>query len=190
MQDISLHLLDIIENSVRAHATNVWITVVVDILKNRLTITVKDDGVGMDEQTLRHAQDPFYTTKLERVKKVGLGIPLFKQNAEMCGGNFVMNSAKGRGTELTAVFQFDHVDRMPIGSLADTLVGSMIGHPETDFHIHLSRRFISGDEAEFEFSTAVIKEELGGIPITYPDVIAYCNEAINEGIKNTKMEEL
>lgn len=76
MQDISLHLLDIIENSVRAHAANVWITVVVDILKNRLTITVKDDGVGMDEQTLRHAQDPFYTTKLERVKRLAWASPI------------------------------------------------------------------------------------------------------------------
>jgi signal transduction histidine kinase len=190
MQDISLHLLDIIENSVRAQASNVWIALEVAVLKNRLSITVRDDGTGMDAETLQHAQDPFYTTKLERVKKVGLGIPLFKQNAEMCGGSFCMSSTVGQGTELQASFRFDHVDRMPIGSLADTLLGSIIGHPEVDFHVHLSRKFISGDEAEFEFSTAVIKAELGDIPITYPDVIAYVNDTIQEGIKNTKMEEL
>jgi len=130
MQDISLHLLDIIENSVRASARNIWISIRIEVLRNELELVVLDDGTGMDAETLEHAQNPFYTTKLEREKKVGLGIPLFKQNAEMCNGSFFMNSEPGVGTELKAIFELSHVDRMPLGKIGDTMLGAIIGHPE------------------------------------------------------------
>ena len=132
MQDISLHLLDILENSVRAGARNIKVRVINNVLKNRLRIIVEDDGSGMDAHTLEKAQDPFYTSKEERVKKVGLGIPLFKQNAEIVGGSFKMASEPGFGTVLTVDFPLDHIDRMPLGNLKDTLLGGIIGHPEVD----------------------------------------------------------
>lgn len=190
MQDISLHLLDIIENSVRAKARNIWISIRIEVFRNKLELMILDDGSGMDAETLENAQNPFYTTKLEREKKVGLGIPLFKQNAEMCNGSFFMKSEPGVGTELKAIFELSHVDRMPLGKIGDTMLGCIIGHPEADFHLKLERLMISGEVHEFEFSTAEVKKELGDIPITYPDVIMYVDSAINEGIKNTKMEEI
>lgn len=190
MQDISLHLLDIIENSARANATNIWIDIKVEIMKNRLTINVQDDGDGMDEETLEKAQSPFYTSKSARKKKVGLGIPLFKQHAQMCDGDFVMISKPNVGTKLTAFFRFDHVDRMPLGDINTTIVSSILGHPEMDFHIILSRKMIDGKEFTFELSTTEIKAELGDIPLSYPDVINYLNETIKEGINKTKMEEI
>jgi len=167
MQDISLHLLDTIENSVRAEARNIKVRVITDVSKNRLRIIVEDDGVGMDAHTLEMAQNPFYTSKLERVKKVGLGIPLFKQNAELTGGCFKMASEPGFGTVLTVDFGLDHIDRMPLGNLKDR-----------------------GREQSFHFDTAAIKEELGDIPLTYPDVIEYIDQSLNQGIKNTNMEDV
>ena len=189
MQDISLHLLDIIENSIRAKAKLIRIKIIREVMRNELIFIVADDGTGMDEKTLYEAQNPFYTSKLEREKKVGLGIPLFKQNAEMCNGSFNIESKLGEGTTITSVFQYDHVDRMPLGKMEDTFVGSIIGHADVDFEIILINNMITGKRDIFEFNTVAIKEELGGVPINYPDVITYVSEVIKEGIINTKMEE-
>ena len=189
MQDISLHLLDIIENSVRAKATLIRIEIKREVMRNELSFIVSDDGKGMDEKILSEAQNPFYTSKLGRIKKVGLGIPLFKQNAEMCNGYFNLESKLGVGTTLTAVFQYDHIDRIPLGNLQDTFVSSIIGHADIDFEIILENKIITGENDVFEFSTIAVKKELDGIPITYPAVISYINDVIKEGIINIKMEE-
>ena len=189
MQDISLHLLDIIENSVRAKAKNIKIRIICDVQDNILRLIVEDDGVGMDSQTLAKAQSPFYTSKEEREKKVGLGIPLVKQNAEATNGSFKMTSEPGFGTVLTVDFQLDHIDRMPLGNLKDTLLGAIIGHPEVDFTIKLISHE-RGVEKSFYFDTAAIKEELGNIPLTYPDVIEYIDQSLLEGIQNTNMEDV
>jgi hypothetical protein len=190
MQDLSLHLLDIIENSVRAQAKQVDIRVHADLERNKLRFRITDDGTGMDEATLQRAMDPFYTSKVERTKKVGLGIPLFKQNAELCDGTFAMTSELGKGTTLDAEFAFDHIDRMPLGNLTDTLVNCIIGHSEVDWVIDIVRTGFDGKRV-FHFSTRDVREELGDeVPLTYPDVIQYIREMIEEGIKNTSMEEL
>jgi anti-sigma regulatory factor (Ser/Thr protein kinase) len=189
MQDISLHLLDVIENSVRAGAKQVKLRVIQDIRSNLLRLIIEDNGVGMDSETLDMAQNPFYTTKGEREKKVGLGIPLFKQNAELCEGSFNIASEPGFGTVMTVDFTLDHIDRMPLGNLKDTLLGSMIGHPEVDFYVNLI--YQSGCcKQSFLFDTAAIKEELGEIPLTYPDVIEYIDQSLLEGIQNTRMEDV
>ena len=189
MQDISLHLLDIIENSVRAEAKNIKIRIIRNVQDNILRFIVEDDGTGMDSQTLKKAEDPFYTSKMEREKKVGLGIPLVKQNAEAANGSFTITSEPGFGTVLTVDFQLDHIDRMPLGNLKDTLLGAIIGHPEVDFTIKLSS-YENGIEKSFYFDTTAIKEELGDIPLTYPDVIEYINQSLLEGIQNTNMEDV
>ncbi|MEN6445395.1 MAG: ATP-binding protein [Candidatus Cloacimonas sp.] len=189
MQDISLHLLDIIENSVRAKAKNIKIRIIRNMQENILRLIVEDDGTGMDAQTLEKAQDPFYTSKVEREKKVGLGIPLVKQNAEATNGSFKMTSEPGFGTVLTVDFQLNHIDRMPLGNLKDTLLGAIIGHPEVDFTIKLISNE-GGVEKSFFFETTAIKEELGDIPLTYPDVIEFINQTILEGIQNTNMEDV
>ncbi|HNX01304.1 MAG TPA: ATP-binding protein [Candidatus Cloacimonadota bacterium] len=189
MQDLSLHLLDIIENSARAEAKLIEIRIDVDEVSDRMKIFVRDNGTGMDSKTLAMAQDPFYTSKMERVKKVGLGIPLFKQNVEQWNGSFLMKSELGKGTELFAEFQASNIDRIPLGNIRDTLLGSIIGHPEIDFQVCLKHE-ISGANLHYEFDTIPLREELGDIPITYPDVISYIENDINEGIQNTKMEEI
>ncbi|MBN1948700.1 MAG: sensor histidine kinase [Candidatus Cloacimonetes bacterium] len=189
MQDLSLHILDIVENSVRAQARNIWINIELNIMRNSLIIRIKDDGTGMDQDTLVKVHDPFYTTKTERVKKVGLGIPLFKQNAENSQGNFRITSELGKGTEITAEFRYDHIDRLPLGKISDTLLAGIIGHPNTDYFIHLKRIKLDGEVLEFIFSTPDIKDVLGVVPLTYPDVIDYLEDVIQSGIKKIKMEE-
>ncbi len=189
MQDISLHLLDIIENSVRAEARKIKIRVVINSQDNLLRLIIEDDGCGMDSETLYKAQNPFFTSKESREKKVGLGIPLFKQNAELTNGAFNITSEPKFGTVITVDFTLDHIDRMPLGNLKDTLLGAIIGHPEVDFYICL-RNKDRGKEQSFHFDTAAIKEELGDIPLTYPDVIEYIDQSLFEGIQNTNMEDV
>lgn len=189
MQDISLHLLDIIENSVRARARNIKLRVINSPRDNRLRLIVEDDGTGMDPETLAQAQDPFYTSKVERIKKVGLGIPLFKQNAELSAGTFHIASEPGFGTVISVEFPLDHIDRMPLGNLKATLLGAIIGHPEVDYSIFLHYQKPCKEQF-FHFETAAIKEELGEIPLTYPDVIEYIDQSLTEGIQNTNMEDV
>lgn len=189
MQELALHLLDIIENSARADSKNICIEIVFDCPQNLLSIKVDDDGSGMDEETLTKAQDPFYTSKEARTKKVGLGIPLFKQNAQHCNGSFSMQSSLGEGTQLKATFEFNHIDRIPLGNVQDTLISCILGHPEIDFCLTLKTIENEGI-IDFAFDTKSIKDEIGDIPITYPDVITFIEQSICEGIKNNKMEEL
>jgi signal transduction histidine kinase len=189
MQDISLHLLDIIENSVRAGAKGIRIRIINDEQENVLRFIIEDDGCGMDTDTLEMAQDPFYTSKGDRIKKVGLGIPLFKQNAELCNGTFTMTSEPSMGTVLKVDFEKDHIDRLPLGNLKDTLLGAIIGHADVDFYVNLISRD-KGKEQSFHFDTQAIKEELGDIPLTYPDVIEYIELSLKEGIQNTNMEDV
>lgn len=189
MLDLSLHLLDVIENSVRAGATLINIIVDVDDNRNILSFKIIDNGSGMSAETLTGAQNPFYTSKTSRKKKIGLGIPLFKQNAEACDGSFSMKSELGEGTVLEATFKKDHIDRMPVGSLADTIINSIIGHPEADFYLKILHN-TQDQTLTYEFDTRLLKEELGDIPLSYPDVVQYIDQVINNGIKNTKMGEV
>jgi len=189
MQDISLHLLDIIENSVRAGAKTIRIRVINDEIANLLRFIIEDDGCGMDSDTLQMAQDPFFTSKAEREKKVGLGIPLFKQNAELSNGHFTLTSEPGLGTVIRADFENNNIDRLPLGSLKDTLLGAIVGHQEVNFFVNLISKN-KGKEQSFHFDTEVIKEELGDIPLTYPDVIDYIEHSLIEGIQNTNMENV
>jgi hypothetical protein len=120
---------------------------------------------------------------------VGLGIPLFKENAERCQGSLIIDSVIGKGTKITVRFAYDHIDRMPLGNIPDTILTSVLGHEQVDIHLELHNLNDKGEELEFKFSTALVKKELGDIPLTYPDVIKFISEMLKEGIKITDMEE-
>ena len=119
MQELSLNILDIAENSTRAGATLVEIAVTEDPDRDTLTIAVRDNGCGMDEKLLKSVRDPFTTTRTTR--RVGLGVPLLEEAAQATGGHLSIRSAPGKGTELEAVFGYSHIDRMPLGDLAGTI---------------------------------------------------------------------
>lgn len=131
MPEISLSILDIAENSVRAKASLIEIEVSVDTGSDTLTVIVKDNGCGMSKEQLEKVQDPFYTTRTTR--RVGLGIPFFKQAAESTGGSFSITSEIGKGTVAEAVFRLSHIDRMPLGDISSTIHMLIVFHEKIRF---------------------------------------------------------
>lgn len=175
MRELSLHLLDIAENGVSAGAQNITITIAEDLRADRLQLAVEDDGRGMDAAMVEQVTNPFITTRTTR--KVGLGIPLLKLAAEMCNGSLNVESTPNVGTIVTVDFQRSHIDRMPLGDVAGTMLSLLIGWPQ----VHWVLRYrVDGDE--FVFDDAPIKEELGDLPLSDPEVIKFLRGALREGI--------
>ena len=131
MEDLSLHILDIAENSISASAKRIEIRICEDQAEDLLTIEIKDDGRGMDEQALQKALDPFFTTRTTR--KVGLGLSLLAQAARQSDGRIELSSGPDKGTVVKAVFRFSHIDRKPIGDIYETIRTLVAGHPGVDF---------------------------------------------------------
>ncbi|MCX6027741.1 MAG: ATP-binding protein [Chloroflexi bacterium] len=177
MRELSLHILDALQNSLEAGATLVELIIEEDLPADRLTITVRDNGRGMTEEQMAHVTDPFFTTR--KTRKVGLGIPLFKAAAERCNGELNLASQVGVGTTLTATFQHSHLDRAPLGDMTGTLITVILGGAGEVGYVHR----VVGDAGtqEFEFHTAEIKAELGDVPLTHPDVRRWLQTFIAEG---------
>lgn len=171
MREIALNILDIAENSVKAKASLIEITVTA--ADNILTVTITDNGKGMSKDFLEKVTDPFTTTRITR--KVGMGIPLFKDAAEMTGGSFEIESEPGRGTRVTARFVIDSIDRAPLGDISDTAV-TLLG-PDIDFVWVYT---VNG--RSFTFDTREIKAELGDIPIDSPEIISFLRNLLKENI--------
>lgn len=131
MQDISLHILDIVENSIRALATRIKIKIEENMEKDWLTLEIEDNGQGMDEVTKNKALDPFFTTKAS--KRVGLGLPLLYQAARETGGKLEISSQAGKKTIIRATFRYSHPDRKPLGNIEETLLVLAAGYPAVDF---------------------------------------------------------
>ena len=128
MEDISLHILDIAENSIRAKAKNINIEIIEDKKNDLITLTIEDDGVGIDDKTKEYALNPFFTTK--KGKKVGLGLAFLSHSAEEAGGAMKIESEPGKGTKITATFKLGHIDRKPYGNLNETIKCLKTTHPE------------------------------------------------------------
>lgn len=131
MEDVSLHILDIVENALKAGAKNVVIRLAQGKRTDRLVLEVTDDGEGMDDETRRRSLDPFFTTK--RGKRVGLGLPLLAQAAKEAGGTLEVESAPGKGTKVIATFGLSHIDRKPLGDIQQTMHCLKATHPEVCF---------------------------------------------------------
>jgi len=165
MEDLSLHILDVVENGTAAGATLVEVRITEDPRQDRLEIVIRDNGRGMDPVLAATVTDPFVTTRTTR--RVGLGLPLLKMAAEETGGFLAVRSSPGAGTEVTARFQWSHIDRQPLGDVASTVVALILGHPEVDFAVVHDR----GGEVR-ELDTRELKEQLGDVPITTPAVLS------------------
>jgi signal transduction histidine kinase len=131
MEDLSLHILDIAENSISASAKRIEIRIDEDETNDLLTIEIKDDGKGMDEQTLQKVLDPFFTTRTTR--RVGLGLSLLAQATRESDGKIELDSKPGVGTTIKANFRFSHLDRKPMGDIDETIRTLVVGHPGIDF---------------------------------------------------------
>ena len=178
MRELSLNILDIAENSVKAGASLVTIEVTAE--GGTLDIVVTDDGCGMSPEFLSRVTDPFTTTRTTR--KVGMGIPLFKMAAELAGGSFAITSEEGKGTRVRASFELAHIDRPPLGSLADTVTALLAESTtnagrEVDFVL---RYRVEG--REFVFDTRELRSELGGIPLDEPEILNFAANLLEENI--------
>lgn len=175
MKDIAEHILDITQNSIRAEATTITIAIQESKKENLYLLIIDDDGTGMDSETLEKVIDPFYTSRITR--KVGLGIPLLKQNAELAGGTFKIESELKHGTHLEAKFQLNHIDRLPVGDLVGTYVMLIAANPDLDFEI-----IHQTDENTFTLKTLEIKQMLEGISLNQPEVRQFLKEFFIENL--------
>ncbi|MCL0061066.1 ATP-binding protein [Dehalococcoidia bacterium] len=174
MRELALHILDALRNSVEAGASRVKLTIEEDMMADRLTITIDDNGRGMDTETVKKAMDPFYTTRTTR--HVGLGLPLFATAAEQCSGSLTLESELGKGTSLKVTFQHSHIDRAPVGDICGSLLILLLSKSLVDIHYtHCV------DRRRFEFDTAQIRTELGDVPLSHPAVRDWLSEFIAQG---------
>lgn len=174
MKELSLNILDITENSVKAGATLTEISIIES--GDILTLTIKDDGCGMSDEILKSVENPFYTTRTTR--KVGLGIPLLKLAAEQTGGDLkIVSSTKNHnhGTTVTARFFKNHLDFTPLGDIKETVVTLIQGHPNTDF---LFTHQINN--VEIKLDTRELRVVLEGVPLDTYEVIVWIHEYLNE----------
>ncbi len=177
MKELSLNILDIAENSVKAGAT--LITVSLTQAGNVLTIEITDDGCGMDAETVRRVTDPFYTTRTTR--RVGLGLPLLKLEAEQTGGTLTVTSRTaaqcpdGHGTTVRATFHTDHIDCMPLGDVTATLLTLIQGHPQEE--LAFSHRT---DAGTVTLDTRQLREVLGDVPLDTYEVLKWIEGYLRE----------
>jgi len=173
LRELSLHILDVVENGVDAGAGFIRISILEEKAKNRLTITIEDDGAGIEDALLEKVVDPFYTTR--RTRRVGLGLPLFRETSRRCDGTFTITSRRGKGTRVEAGFRLDHIDLPPLGNIAGCISALIAGHPEVDL---LYTHRVNG--REFRFDTREIKSELEEVAINEPRVLKYLDGVIRE----------
>lgn len=179
MPEISLNILDVAQNSVRAGASLIEIGVSVQTKEDTLTVIIKDDGCGMSAEQAEKVQDPFYTTRTTR--RVGLGVPFFKQAAESTKGSFSIMSKEGKGTFVKAVFKLSHIDRMPLGDISATIHTLVVFHQE----IHFVYSYTYND-AGFVLDTAELKEILGeGASFQEPEVSGFIKDFLRDNKAET-----
>jgi len=173
--ELALHILDIVENSVRAGATLIDILVREDHLKDRFLMRITDNGGGMTREEREKALDPFYTTK--KVRRVGLGLPMLSDAADRTGGKMTLRSEPGAGTVVEAVLGLSHIDRQPMGNIVSTLITIIVGNPGIDL---LYRHEVDG--RAYLLDTRDIKKALEDVPLDHPDVTGFLREHIAEGL--------
>lgn len=171
MKELSLNILDITKNSTAAGANEILISLVTDE-KGILTVTISDDGCGMDEETLKRVSDPFYTTRTTR--KVGMGIPLLRLAAEQTGGEVRIESSKdetAHGTKVTATFDTTHIDFCPVGDIISSICVLISGNPDIDF-VFLDET----PERRVTLDTKELRAVLGEVSLAEYEVIMWIRE--------------
>ncbi|MBQ2815432.1 MAG: ATP-binding protein [Clostridia bacterium] len=173
MRELSLNVLDIVQNSITANANLIEIELIEDINNDILKINIFDNGKGMTEEQIKSVTDPFYTTRTTR--KIGLGIPLFKMAAEMSGGTFIIESTVGVGTKIYTSYIHSSIDRMPVGNINETVSMLIRMNPDIDFiYTH------AFNEKSYSLDTRELREQLDEVPLDTPDVIDWINEYLTE----------
>jgi len=173
VRELSLHVLDVLENALAADATLIELEINEDSAANRLSIRVTDNGRGMDAETVARVSDPFFTTRTTR--DIGLGLPLFRAAAQRCNGDLTLRSQRGVGTEVLAEFERDHLDRAPLGDMKSTLLGVILSDRVRD--LRYEHRV---DGRSFGLDTRELRAVLGDVPFTHPSVRDWLEEYLDQ----------
>ncbi|WP_326909355.1 ATP-binding protein [Sedimentibacter sp. MB31-C6] len=177
MKELSMHILDIAMNSVKANASLIEIEIMDSIKDDVLKIIINDNGNGMSKEILNQVTNPFYTTR--KTRKVGLGLPMLKEACERCNGNLTIDSTIGKGTKVECCFERSNIDRAPLGNIGDTIM--TIINSLVDCELIYKHKV---DMLTFSVSTTEIKEILENVDINESSVLLWIKEYINENIKN------
>jgi len=172
MRELSLHILDLVQNAIEAGASNIRLEIDEDTLLDRLCIKVADNGRGMSADEVCKVTNPFITSRTTR--KVGLGLSLIDMSTQHCDGSLVIDSAVGKGTTVTACYRYSHIDRPPLGPMQPTLITILVANPNIKFDYR--HRF---NQQSFDFHSQDIKEILGDIPLTQPEVLIWLKQFLS-----------
>ncbi len=182
MRELSLHILDVVENGITAGGNCIWIEVEEARQKNQLKIVIRDNGSGMPVEKLENINDPFITSRTTR--RVGLGLSLLAAATERCEGTLRVDSEPGKGTTIEATFRFNHIDRAPLGDMAATITTLIMGNPGIDFVY--SHRI---DGKEFSLDTREIRTEMEDLSLSDPVVIHHLTGSIRSALKELASNE-
>jgi hypothetical protein len=180
MKELSLNILDIVQNSIRAEAGEISIMINESLSEDLYQIIIRDNGNGIPDEILRNVTDPFVTTRTKR--RMGLGLSLLKYHAELTGGSLEISSTVGKGTEVKVVFSFSHIDRQPLGDIAGILVILMASNPVIDFiYTHKT------EYGEYRFSSKETKEFLEVEALNEMNLLEEIGWMIGENLKEIKV---
>jgi len=182
MEDLSLHILDIAENSVAADADRIEIIIIEDKKKGLLTLEINDNGKGMDEETRKKAMDPFFTSKTTR--RFGLGLPLLAAATRAADGDISILSNPKEGTRIKARFSYSHIDRKPLGNINQTILILAMGNPDLNF---IYKHIING--RAYCLNTKKIKATFKDKSMNSLEGIKLLKEKLEEMQKKLKSEE-
>lgn len=175
MKDISYHILDIVQNSLNAGATSISVELTEITSKGNLQLKISDNGRGMPAEVLKKVTDPFFTSSV--TKKVGLGLPLLKQNSEQTGGYFNIHSDINIGTTVDALFKTSHIDMIPAGDLSLTIRLLIASNPDIDLLFRVTK-----DENSFEIDTSVMRQELENVSVNAKDVLDHISDFVRNSL--------
>ena len=176
MRELSLHILDVVENGITAGGDCIWIEVEEARKKDQLKIVIRDNGRGMPIEKQDNINDPFITSRTTR--RVGLGLSLLSAATERCDGTVRVDTQPGKGTEIEATFRYSHIDRAPLGDIATTITTLIIGNPGIDFVY--SHRI---DDNDFSLDTREIRAEMDDLSLSDPVVIHHLTDTIRSALK-------
>lgn len=179
MNDLSMHIIDIMQNSISAGATRVELAVDEDVEKDVLAISVTDNGKGMTAEQVARLEDPFFTSRTTR--KVGMGIPLLAQSARQSGGDVYVVSEPGKGTSVTASFGYSNIDRPPLGDFVNAFMLAVSSNPDIDFA--LTYRYCG---SEYRFDTADVREVFGNSALENLTIVRNLEEMVKDNVAETR----
>lgn len=184
MNDLSLHILDIAQNSLKAGATDIYISVNSSVVKNILELVIRDNGKGMIESEVKQVINPFFTTRTKR--RIGMGLSLLEQSATQAHGRLTVTSKLNSGTNIHVFFELNHIDSPVQGDMASSLITLFSQAINTDIYFEMKT-----DEKNFKISTPEIKKILHGVQINNPKILNYLKSVINseiDGLKNCDLK--